>query len=187
MKSLLFHPRWLFLSVSTPQFLLLVIYYKAFQVFGFELDEEIQIQWFLYGISLLGLVLGQTIYAFWCSYHTKLLSWRWALPTIIMYVLLIASYLSQDSSLVPRDIPNWIQSVTNVTSFIPIFIFPVLLHAIIIGTFSFTNSNAQLKFLDAGSLLIPILIYLFILIGPIIGSELNSKEEKFILVLFIFL
>lgn len=180
------HPRWIFFSTILPQLTLFIIYYNAFQVFGMQLEENIVSNWYVYGFSFLGVIIAQTIYAGYSTYHSKPVSVVWSFTTVIIYLFLLLSYYLQARDLVPRSVPDWIQSVTDVKSFMGMFVFPAMLHAIIIGVIHFSDKfgggegKHESKYNFLVMLLIPLSIYLTIaLVIPLLNNFLSYKYANF--------
>jgi len=173
------HPRWIFFSTILPQLTLFIIYYNAFQVFGMELESDIVTNWYVYGFSFLGIIIAQTTYAAYSTYHSKPINVIWSFLTVIIYLFLLLSYYLQARDLVPNSVPDWIRSVTDVQSFMGMFIFPAMLHAILVGVIHFTDKEDS-KYHFWVMLLIPISIYLtIILIVPLLNGFLSYKYAEF--------
>lgn len=179
------HPRWIFFSTILPQLTLFIIYYNAFQVFGMSLDESTVNSWYIYGFSFLGIIVAQTIYAAYSTYHSKSVSAVWSFTTVVIYLFLLLSYYLQSKDLVPRSVPDWIQSVTDVQSFMGMFIFPAMLHAIIIGVIHFSDKlggagKNDTKYNFLVMLLIPVSIYVIVaLVIPLLNNFLSYKYANF--------
>ncbi len=180
------HPRWIFFSTILPQLTLFIIYYNAFQVFGMELDQSTVNNWYVYGFSFLGVIIAQTVYAAYSTYHSKPVTVVWSVATIAIYLFLLLSYYLQARDLVPRSVPDWIQSVTDVQSFMGMFVFPSMLHAIIIGVIHFSDKlgggegKHESKYNFLVMLLIPVSIYLTIaLVIPLLNNFLSYKYANF--------
>ena len=174
------HPRWIFFSTILPQLTLFIIYYNAFQVFGMELDENTIQAWHVYGFGFLGIILVQTAYAAYSTYHSKPVHGIWSVVTVIIYLFLLLSYYMQAHDLVPRSVPDWIQGVTDVQSFMGMFVFPALLHAIVVGVVHFTNHEKKARYHFWAVLAIPLSIYLSInLLVPILNAAFSYKFVDF--------
>ncbi len=176
------HSRWIFFSTILPQLTLFIIYYNAFQVFGMELDEGTRANWYVYGFSFLGIIISQTIYAGYSTYNSKPVKGIWSVATIAIYLFLMLSYYLQAEDLVPRSVPDWIQGVTDVESFMGMFVFPSILHAIIVAVVFFTEKEEKSKYHFWAVLAIPLLIYLSItLLVPILNQSFSYKFTNFVM------
>ena len=180
------HPRWIFFSTILPQLTLFIIYYNAFQVFGMELEENVVSNWYVYGFSFLGIIIAQTVYAAYSTYHSKPVHAIWSFTTVIIYLFLLLSYYLQARDLIPRSVPDWIRSVTDVQSFMGMFIFPAMLHAIIVAVIFFTEREEQQengkesKYHFWVMLIIPVSIYVTVaLIIPLLHGVLSYKFANF--------
>ncbi|WP_338793883.1 MSEP-CTERM sorting domain-containing protein [Bernardetia sp. MNP-M8] len=174
------HPRWIFFSTILPQLTLFIIYYNAFQVFGMELDERIVNNWYVYGFSFLGVIIAQTIYAGYLTYHSKPVNGIWSVVTVAIYLFLMLSYYLQAHDLVPRSVPDWIQGVTDVQSFMGMFVFPSMLHAIIVAVVHFTGKEEESSYHFWAILVIPLAIYLSItLLVPFLNQAFSYKFTEF--------
>ncbi len=178
------HPRWVFFSTTLPQLTLFIIYYNAFQVFGMQLDESTVANWYIYGFSFFGIIIIQTVYAAYCTYHSKSVSVSWSVATVVVYLFLLLSYYLQAQDLVPRSVPDWIRSVTDVQSFMGMFVFPAMLHAIIVGVIHFAEKEEEgkeSKYHFWVMLLIPVSIYLIVVLGiPLLRGLFSYKFADFI-------
>ncbi|AFM04222.1 putative membrane protein, required for N-linked glycosylation [Bernardetia litoralis DSM 6794] len=177
------HPRWIFFSTVLPQLTLFIIYYNAFQVFGMQLDEKTISIWYIYGFSFLGIIIAQTAYAAYSTYHSKPVNGVWSVATVAIYLFLLLSYYLQAKNLVPRSVPDWIQGVTDVQSFMGMFIFPAILHAIIVAVVHFTDKKldkANTRYHFWAVLAIPLSIYLSInLLVPFLNKAFSYKFSEF--------
>ncbi|WP_291724195.1 MSEP-CTERM sorting domain-containing protein [Bernardetia sp.] len=174
------HPRWIFFSTVLPQLTLFIIYYNAFQVFGMELDENTVNMWYLYGFSFLGIIITQAAYATYSTYHSKPVNGTWSVATVAIYLFLLLSYYLQSKDLVPRSVPTWIQGVTDVQSFMGMFVFPAMLHAIVVGVVYFTDREQKAKYHLWAVIAIPLSIYLSItLLVPVLNRAFSYKFTEF--------
>ncbi|WP_375563154.1 MSEP-CTERM sorting domain-containing protein [Bernardetia sp. OM2101] len=174
------HPRWIFFSTILPQLTLFIIYYNAFQVFGVQLDEDIVSNWYVYGFSFLGIIIAQTIYTAYSTYHSKSVNGVWSVATIAIYLFLMLSYYLQAQDLVPRSVPDWIQGVTDVQGFMGMFVFPAILHAIIVAVVYFTEKEEKPNYHFWAILAIPLAIYLSInLLVPFLNQAFSYKFTEF--------
>lgn len=177
------HPRWIFFSTILPQLTLFIIYYNAFQVFGMQLDESTVNSWYVYGFSFLGIIIAQTIYTAYSTYHSKPVNGVWSVATIAIYLFLMLSYYLQASDLIPRSVPDWIQSVTDVQSFMGMFVFPSILHAIVVAVVCFTDkklAEEKARYHFWVILAIPLSIYLAInLLVPFLNKAFSYKFAEF--------
>lgn len=173
------HPRWIFFSTILPQLTLFIIYYNAFQVFGMELEQDVVTNWYVYGFSFFGIIIAQMAYTAYSTYHSKPINVTWSFLTVIIYLFLLLSYYLQARDLVPISVPDWIRSVTDVQSFMGMFIFPAMLHAIIVGVIHFTDKEDS-KYHFWVMLLIPVSIYLsVVLLIPVLHDFISYRYAEF--------
>jgi hypothetical protein len=151
-----------------------------------QLEENIVSNWYVYGFSFLGIIIAQTVYAAYSTYHSKPVHAIWSFTTVIIYLFLLLSYYLQARDLVPRSVPDWIRSVTDVQSFMGMFVFPAMLHAIVIGVIHFSDKlgggegKNESKYNFLVMLLIPLSIYLTIaLVIPLLNNFLSYKYANF--------
>ncbi|WP_338769944.1 MSEP-CTERM sorting domain-containing protein [Bernardetia sp. ABR2-2B] len=182
------HPRWIFFSTILPQLTLFIIYYNAFQVFGMQLDENTASSWYIYGFSFLGIIIAQTAYTAYSTYHSKPVNGVWSVATVSIYLFLMLSYYLQAKDLVPRSVPDWIQGVTDVQSFMGMFIFPSMLHAIIVAVVYFTDQKRvgeKARYHFWAVLAIPLTIYLSVtLLVPVLNKAFSYKFVEFAMTIF---
>ncbi len=144
-----------------------------------ELEQDVVNNWYLYGFSFLGIIIAQTAYTAYSTYHSKSIHVTWSFLTVIIYLFLLLSYYLQARDLVPFSVPDWIRSVTDVQSFMGMFIFPAMLHAIIVGVIHFTDKEDS-KYHFWIMLLIPLSIYLtVVLIIPLLHDFISYRYAEF--------
>ena len=183
------HPRWIAFSTVLPQLTLFIIYYNAFQVFGMELDQQTIQMWYVYGFSFFGIIVAQIIYSAYSTYHSKPVTGIWSVATITVYLFLMLSYYLQAQDLIPRSVPDWIQGVTDVQSFMGMFIFPSILHAIIVAVVYFIDKaeekGEKSSYHFWAVLAIPLTIYLSItLLVPFLNDAFSHKFAEFAMTIF---
>lgn len=103
----LYRPYWLFLTVTLPQLLLLVLLSRVYYIIDTELSVEALGKWRIFSMGLLISLISSTLYGFWLLLKKKKTTPYWGVGLIFWNLVLLVVYFFGEHSLVPSSIPSW--------------------------------------------------------------------------------
>ena len=161
-------PRWIYLTISLPQIVILVLFYFSYEKIFLELSKEQVTSWKIYGSALLITCLSLSTYAAYCQIKRKLVAKYLFVPLVLIYLIFSYSYCFNYGSLVPQNLATWLVDPLSLILYPSTFIMPSFLYAIFLAVRHFTNfelvPKAWKSFISAIS--IPIFVYLIYIFFP---------------------
>lgn len=184
MKKIL-KPYWLFLSVTLPQIILAIVFFRMLNIIGSELSEEAISYWRIYSISLGIMVLLATGYAIYKTVNKKLINKIDIGILLVAYLAYVYALLYDFSWIIPRDIPEWMFFDMNPLLLVAVCFMPVFMYCITAAVAIFAPKEGRAIWKDIVIMVcIPVGFYIFaqllFLLSTFIDWDIFYDSEIFI-------
>ena len=177
MRELL-KPYWIFLTVTLPQTILLLLYVSSFQVIHTQMKKEHIFNWKLYGALLVLLVCAATAYGIVRLIRRTTIELRYGIAVFLTYLPLLYVYIYNSDSIMPFGAPRWMFSPDDLLLYTFTFLMPAFGHALSVLVLRLTpeDKDHKLKNTIIGAALIPAAWYLwFNVVVPLFKGRLESR------------
>ncbi|MFZ5967769.1 MAG: MSEP-CTERM sorting domain-containing protein [Bacillota bacterium] len=128
----LYKPYILWLTVTIPQILIFVLFYRIFAFIGSELSEASVQIWMLLGSCLAVLCVVFTVYGI-VSWMKKMdIHPFWSIGEFALYVIFLFIYFTQYTMIIPSTIPDWMLMGVSPGTLLLTLIMPALAHGMLV-------------------------------------------------------
>lgn len=142
MKNLL-KPYWILLTVTLPQLVMFSIYLANYQIIKSLLSSSHLWYWTVYGL-LFGLsCLAATGYGLWAMAKKAKISAYYGFIALAFYVPLLYFFMQDQSSVLPGNIPNWMLTTGDLSTYANTFVMPAIFHSLWVLVLFFTPNERE--------------------------------------------
>ncbi len=142
----LLKPYWFLISVTLPQSIMIMIYYKIYNIVSSEIQGKGLNTWFICGVLLGILLLGFTIYSVVRRVKSETVHPISGLLIFLTYVPLLYFYLSNLNTIIPSSIQRWMIYDIDPAMLAMTLIMPAFIHGMLLMVVWLTPDPEKYKF-----------------------------------------
>ena len=142
MKNLI-KPHWILLTVTLPQLIMFWLYASSFNIIKSLLSPQTLQYWKSYGLILGSAFLLATCYGIWSVVKKKNINAYYSFIALLFYVPVLYFFLVNSEKIIPRNIPNWMLSSSELPLYVLTFLMPAVFHSLLVLVLFFTPDERK--------------------------------------------